>query len=114
MLNKSLLTLACTFALAGSVWADTPIGPGVTGSGGTGASTADAKVRDREGGGAGPKRQDGAPLDKADSNVRANSSAGASVRDESTGNAGTGSTAGASARGTAEGARINPEEAAKR
>ena len=58
MLRKSVLTLACTFALAGSVWADTPIGPGTTGTGGTGGNEADGNIRNGEGG-AGPKRQDG-------------------------------------------------------
>ena len=109
MLRKSVLTLACTFALAGSVWADTPIGLGTTGTGGTGANEADGSIRNGEGG-AGPKRQDGMPLDQADKNVRANSGAAASTRDGRPGNASTGATSGASSRGSVTGMRAKPEE----
>ena len=80
MLRNSFLALACTLALSGSVWADTPVGPGATGIGGTGSNAADARVRDREGGGSAPKRQDGTPLDQADANVRAGASPGAATR----------------------------------
>ena len=66
MLRKSVLTLACTFALAGSVWADTPIGPLARPERGAPArNEADGNIRNGEGG-AGPKRQDGMPLDQAD------------------------------------------------
>jgi hypothetical protein len=99
MLRNSFLALACTLALNGSVWADTPVGPGATGVGGTGPNAADARVRDREGGGAPPKRQDGMPVDQADMNVRANPSTGAATRDERTGPEGAGSTSGSGASG---------------
>ena len=99
MLRNSFLALACTLAVSGSVWADTPVGPGATGIGGTGSNAADAKVRDREGGGSAPKRQDGTPLDQADANVRAGASTGAATRDDRTGKDGAGSTAGSGASG---------------
>jgi hypothetical protein len=104
MLTKSFLLLACTFALSGSVWADTPIGPGATGIGGTGPNAADAQVRDGEGG-MGPKRQDGMLLDQADAKVRANTSTGAATRDDRTGKQGTGSTSGSGASGKASAAQ---------
>ena len=103
MLMKRFLALACTLALTGSAWADTPIGPGVTGTGGTGPNAADSGTRTRDGGGAGPKRQDAAPVDQTDSKVRANAGPGAAprTRDGSTSNTGTGSTSGAGVSGNA-------------
>jgi hypothetical protein len=83
------------------VWADTPIGPGATGTGGTGPNAADSSVRHREGGEAAPKRRDGMPTDEADSKVRANARAGAAVtdRDGSASHSGTGASSGAGASG---------------
>jgi hypothetical protein len=100
MLRKRFLAVACTLAVSGSVWADTPVGPGATGIGGTGPNAADAKVRDREGG-TPPQRRDGMPVDQADANIRAN--AGAATQDARTGQEGIGSTsdAGASSKRSA-------------
>lgn len=95
MLRKSFLAVTFTFAVSGSAWADTPVGPGATGIGGTGPNAADANVRDREGGGTPPKRRDGMPVDQADANVRAN--AGVSTRADRTDNQGAGATSGAGA-----------------
>ena len=41
-MKKLLLAIGCTLALAAPAFADTPIGPGVTGMGGTGPNKSDA------------------------------------------------------------------------
>ena len=101
MLMKRFLALVCTLALTGSAWADTPIGPGATGTGGTGPNAADSGTRTRDGGGAGPKRQDAVPVDESDSKVRASPGAAPRTRDGNTSNTGTGSTSGAGVSGNA-------------
>ena len=71
MMNKVLAAASLTLVFGGSAFADTPIGPGVTGSGGTGATTADCNVRAGAGGEPRVVRQDGMAAERADANVRA-------------------------------------------
>jgi hypothetical protein len=71
MMRKTCVAAALTLGLCGMALADTPIGPGATGSGGTGANAADKNLRPGAGGDAPVVRQDGMPADQADVNVRA-------------------------------------------
>ena len=70
MMRKTCLAMILTVGLCGVALADTPIGPGVTGSGGTGANTADSNLRPGAGGEPRVLRQDGTPADQTDRNVR--------------------------------------------
>lgn len=74
-MRKTLLAAGLTFALCGAAFADTPIGPGVTGSGGTGLDKADTNLKPGAGGEPKVLRQDGAPTDQADRNLRSESAA---------------------------------------
>lgn len=69
-MRKRHFVAALTFALCGTAFADTPIGPGVTGSGGTGLDSADMNVRPGSGGEPRALRQDGTAVDQADRNLR--------------------------------------------
>ena len=48
MTRKSMIAAALTLLMSAPVFADTPIGKGVTGAGGTGPNTADIEARQRE------------------------------------------------------------------
>ena len=91
MLRKAFYTAGLTLALATAAMADTPIGPGVSGSGGTGANTADSKVRAGAGGEAPVVRQDGMPADRADSNARTKARAPVGAGDNAPATGATGS-----------------------
>jgi len=79
-MRKTLFAAGLIFALCGAAFADTPIGPGATGSGGTGLDSADANVKPGAGGEPRALRQDGAPADQADRNLRSDSSGKAAAR----------------------------------
>ena len=79
-MRKTLLAAGLTFALCGTAFADTPIGPGVTGSGGTGLDSADTKLKPGAGGEPRVQRQDGTPVDQADRNLRSDSAGKAAPR----------------------------------
>ena len=72
MIRKALIGTALAMVVSGAAFADTPIGPGVTGLGGTGLNEADLQLHE----GAGPDshlllRLDGMPADRADLNILA-------------------------------------------
>jgi hypothetical protein len=71
MMMKAFFAAAGIALLSGAAFADTPIGPGVTGAGGTGATAADSKLRAGAGGEAPVLRQDGMPAERADANAKA-------------------------------------------
>jgi hypothetical protein len=115
MMNKALVAAGLTLALSGVAWADTPIGPGVTGSGGTGANAADANVRAGAAGDAKKTREDGMPVDRADANVRnearaKGASGGKPIGNESASGA-SGTRGGLGAVGNTGGVQIKPEAA---
>jgi hypothetical protein len=100
--------------MSGFAWADTPIGPGVTGSGGTGMNAADANVRRGGPGAALTIREDGMPVDRADANLR--NSAKAKTLDAHTAKpdaaqSATGASSGVGAFGSVEGVEVKPEVA---
>src|SRR5690349_22841521 len=70
VMRKTSLIALLSLALSGAALADTPSGPGATGSGGTGLDAADANVRPGAGGEPRVLRQDGTPADRADRNLR--------------------------------------------
>jgi hypothetical protein len=74
-MRKTLLAAGLAFALCGTAFADTPIGPGATGSGGTGLDSADTNLKPGAGGEPRVQRQDGAPADQADRNLRSGKAA---------------------------------------
>jgi hypothetical protein len=80
MMRKTLLATGLTIALCGTAFADTPIGPGVTGSGGTGLDSADTNLKPGAGGEPRVLRQDGTPADQADRNLHFDSSGKAAAR----------------------------------
>jgi hypothetical protein len=82
IMRKTLVAAGLTLALCGAAFADTPIGPGVTGSGGTGLDSADTTLKPGAGGEARVLRQDGTPADQADRNLRSESSGKAASRGE--------------------------------
>jgi hypothetical protein len=80
MVRKACIAVGFALSMGGIALADTPIGPGVTGAGGTGATTADSNLRAGAGGEAPVVRQDGMPADRADSNVRKDEHKGSTKR----------------------------------
>jgi hypothetical protein len=68
-MKKACIAAGLALALNAVAFADTPIGPGVTGSGGTGKDAADTKLHAGAGGEAPLMREDGMPADEADANV---------------------------------------------
>ena len=97
MFKKACVMAGMLAGLSGLALADTPIGPGATGAGGTGPNAADAKARQDKGGPATRVREDGMPVDKADANVRRD----ASKKDGA--DAGTGAASGMGGTGTVTG-----------
>ena len=81
-MRKTGLVALFTLGLCGAALADTPIGPGVTGSGGTGLDAADANVRPGAGGEPRVLRQDGSPADQADKNLRSQAEAQGAARSD--------------------------------
>ena len=105
MMKQVCMAAALTLALGGAAFADTPIGPGVTGSGGTGKDTADTKRQAGAGGEAAVKREDGMPADRADATVSRTPAGGdskAATADRDKARSGVGATG--SAEGAAGGA----------
>ena len=115
MMNKALVAAGLTLVLAGVAWADTPIGPGVTGSGGTGANAADANIRAGAGGEAKKTREDGMPVDRADAKVRSEARAkgatGAAASGSASGSGAAGTKGGLGAVGSTAGVQVKPEAA---
>ena len=100
MMNKAYVAACLAFAFSGMALADTPIGPGVTGSGGTGANATDAISRPGAGSQTAKTREDGMAVDHADAKVRAEARAKDSKAAASTGS--TSGSAGTGARGTVD------------
>ena len=75
MIRHAFIGAALATVLAGAAFADTPIGPGVTGFGGTGANEADFQLRSGAGGEARLVRVDRMPADHADVNMLASAGA---------------------------------------
>lgn len=98
MFRKTCVMAAMLVGLSGVALADTPIGPGATGAGGTGPNAADTKARSDKGGPATEVREDGMPIDRADVNVRRDPSTKAGA------DAGTGKASGTAGTGTVTGA----------
>ena len=69
MIRRALIGAALATVVGGAAFADTPIGPGVTGLGGTGANATDFQLL--QSAGAHLLRQDGMPADRASENVLA-------------------------------------------
>jgi hypothetical protein len=114
MAKKACLAAGLMLALSGAAFADTPIGPGVTGSGGTGATAADANVRAGAGGEAPVIRQDGMPAERAD--VKARGAAGAkgsaqAAQPDAKAAAAVGASGSAGAAGTTGATALPPSEA---
>ena len=114
MMKTAYVAAGFALALSGVALADTPIGPGVTGSGGTGATAADANLKAGAGGQGTQTREDGMPVDRADAKVRgdarAKESGNPSLRGSPSGNPATGTTGGLGASGTTDGMRIDPKK----
>ena len=108
MFRKVCAAAGLLLGLSGLALADTPIGPGATGAGGTGANPADAKARQDKGGPATQVREDGMPVDRADGNVRSDTpkkAGSGDARGTASGGAATG------AVGSGETPRANPNPA---
>ena len=108
MFKKFCVAAGLLLGLSGIAVADTPIGPGATGAGGTGANAADVKARKDKGGPATQVREDGMPVDRADANVRKDAPKKAG---EATGSVG--GSAGTGAVGTSEMLSTEPRPATK-
>ena len=101
--------------LSGFAWADTPIGPGATGSGGTGMNAADANIRPGGPGASLTIREDGMPTDSADVNLRRGTAkapmSNARTVQPSSPDTARGASSGAGAFGAVEGAQVDPKAA---
>jgi hypothetical protein len=106
MIKKACIAAGLMLALGGLAFADTPIGPGVTGKGGTGRDAADMNTRAGAGGEARELRQDGTPTDRADAQVKGSAKTGS---DRNAPQYGTGASTGAPATGTAGRATPSPD-----
>jgi hypothetical protein len=115
MMKKAYVAAGVALALSGAVLADTPIGPGVTGSGGTGANAADANVRPGAGGQGMKTREDGMPMDRADvkvrGDVRAKDSSAAAATGSTSGGSATGTTGGLGTLSSPDGVQPDPKAA---
>jgi hypothetical protein len=95
MIGKACIATAVTLMLAGVAFADTPIRPGVTGPGGTGATAADANKGAGAGANGAVLREDGMAVDQADASVAGTTRAAESAsrtKSHSAGSAGVGAT----------------------
>src|SRR4051812_39972355 len=110
--KRTFIAAALMLALGGAAFADTPVGPGVTGSGGTGRDAADLNTRTGAGGEARQLRPDGMPRDRADANVKSNAGAtqGAHDAQRDQSSPAVGAATGAAASGTVS-APLAPAEA---
>ena len=68
-MKKAWIATGLALLLNAPAFADTPIGPGVTGSGGTGKDAADTRLHRGAGGEERLLREDGMPADEADRNI---------------------------------------------
>jgi hypothetical protein len=71
MVRKRCVTAVLMLGVCGVVLADAPTGPGVSGSGASGANAADKNLRSGTRDESRVLRQDSTPADQADINVRA-------------------------------------------